>query len=65
MNAKKVKAVRQSLIQKNVDIRECKYIGQTHSDKFVRDRAAILSVSPCILASCGRRTYKAAKRFAK
>ena len=65
MNAKKVKAIRQALRQKGVDVRECKYIGQTKSDKFGRDRMGHLSVSPCTLSSCGRDTYKAAKQSIK
>lgn len=65
MNSKKVKAIRQALAQKGVDVSECKYIGQTTKDKFGRDRIRSLSVAPCVLAQCGRNTYKAAKKFAK
>lgn len=62
MNSKKVKAIRKELRTAGVDVRECKYVGQTKSDKFGRDRVKHLSVSPCMLASCGRDTYKNAKQ---
>lgn len=64
MNAKKVKSIRKELAASGVDVRECKYVGQTKSDKFGRDRIKHLSVAPCTLAHCGRDTYKEAKRLA-
>lgn len=64
MNAKKVKAIRKDLRASSIDPRECKFVGATKRDKFGRDRVPGLSVAPCMLASCGRDTYKEAKRLA-
>ncbi len=65
MNAKKVKQIRQNLRASGVDVRETRYVGQSTKDKFGRDRIKILSVAPCMLAACGRDTYKEAKRLGK
>lgn len=64
MNAKKVKAIRQELRASGADVRECKYVGQSTKDKFGRDRVRHMSVAPCMLAACGRDTYKEAKQNA-
>jgi len=64
MNQKKIKAIRKELRDSGVDVRECKYVGGTKKDKFGRDRVKNLSVAPCMLAACGRDTYKEAKRLA-
>lgn len=65
MNAKKVKKIRQDLRASGVDVRETRYVGQSTKDKFGRNRIKHLSVASCMLAACGRDTYKEAKRLEK
>jgi hypothetical protein len=65
MNAKKCKAIRQTLNSEGVDVKETNYVGSSKADKFGRDRVRILDVAPCQLKSCGRLAYKNEKRSAK